>query len=199
MSLTASPRMAIARVTALLALMAIFGGSSDAGEIKPYRVYVEKLMSHPPDGVVFRDDLETYLSRLASNYRKSRHRRGLLIDPALRDAARAQAIDMMLEGRSTHFSRSGDGFKTRFDAFLSADNTAWVSGENAASNRQRGPVDQARAKALFGQWLKSTGHRRNLLNDRYVYVSTGAVQRGEEFWSVQIFWSEPIKTNLMVQ
>jgi hypothetical protein len=27
----------------------------------------------------------------------------------------------------------------------------------------------------------------------YEYVSTGVIQRGEELWAVQIFWSKPIE------
>jgi uncharacterized protein YkwD len=184
----------------LLALAAasssIFAWAADSGG---YKAYVQQLMRNPPKGVVFRADLENYLSQLASQYRQSRNRSALVDDPTLRDAARAQAIDMMLSGRSSHLSSRGESFTTRFSAFVSADNTAWASGENAASDRHDGPIDKGRAKQLFQLWLDSTGHRKNMLNGRYVHVSTGAVQRGDELWSVQIFWSEPIRTNLMMQ
>jgi uncharacterized protein YkwD len=164
-----------------------------------YRVYASQLAQNPPDGVVFRDDLESYLGQLASSYRKGKRRSALIQDQTLRDAARAQAYDMMLNGKSGHRSRSGLDFKRRFKAFLSADNTVWVSGENAASDRQKGSANKAKAKRLFQSWVNSSGHRRNLLKDQYVYVSTGVVQRGDELWSVQIFWSEPTKTNFIIQ
>jgi len=188
----------------VLAIMLPIWVVAGCGEVKAeagnaYRKYVESLMARPPEGVVFREDLETYLDQLASSYRRSKRRPALAADPALREAARAQAIDMMLAGRSSHRSRTGHDFKARFAAFLSADNTAWVSGENAASDRRKGAVDKARAKRLFQLWIDSTGHRKNLLRDRYVHVSTGAVQRGDEIWSVQIFWSEPIRTDLVIQ
>jgi uncharacterized protein YkwD len=45
-----------------------------------------------------------------------------------------------------------------------------------------------KARRLFRQWLDSTGHRRNLMNRNYRYVSTGAVAIGHHLYAVQIFW-----------
>ena len=190
---------AVAVILGLPVFIALWGGALHAQEGNGYRDYVHALVANPPEGVVFRDDLEGYLSQLASSYRRGKKRHALIADPALRNAARAQAIDMMLIGKSSHRSRTGLDFAARFKAFLSADNTSWVSGENAASDRRKGIVDNAKARRLFQSWVDSSGHRKNLLRDRYVYVSTGTVQRGNEIWSVQIFWSEPIRTNFLIQ
>jgi uncharacterized protein YkwD len=59
----------------------------------------------------------------------------------------------------------------------------------------RGTADLAKAKAIFGQWLDSGGHRRNLMSQDYEYVSTGVIERGDELWAVQIFWSKPVPPN----
>ena len=84
-------------------------------------------------------------------------------------------------------SRNGYRFSQRFAAF--ADPAAvGYHGENAARDRQPGGVDQAKAGRLFGQWLDSSGHRRNLLNPAYAYIATGAVQVGHALYAVQIFW-----------
>jgi uncharacterized protein YkwD len=185
----------------LLVILLIFGTSefAIAEESGGYRAYAEKTVSAPPDGVVFREDLETYLSGLASSYRRQKKRPALIVDDLLRNAARAQAVDMMMMGKSSHRSRTGADFKTRFKAYLHAENTTWRGGENAASDRRRGPADEEKARRLFDLWIDSTGHRRNLLNDQFTYVSTGVVQRGDELWSVQIFWSEPVTTNFTIQ
>ena len=72
-------------------------------------------------------------------------------------------------------SRNGYRFSQRFAAF--ADPAAvGYHGENAARDRQPGGVDQVKAGRLFGQWLDSSGHRRNLLNPAYAYIATGAVR-----------------------
>lgn len=194
-------RVRIIAVTLALALplMVVSAQPSAAESSGGYRAYAENLSSHPPANVVFRSDLEGYLTQAASSYRKGKRRKALVADTLLRNAARAQAIDMMLQGKSGHRSRTGADFKVRFAAYLHEDGTAWAGGENAASDRRKGPADHAKAQRLFQSWVDSTGHRRNLLNDRFVYVSTGVVQRGDELWSVQIFWSEPIKTNFFIQ
>ena len=105
----------------------------------------------------------------------------------LRDAARAQALEMLKGDYVGHQSQSGFQFKHRFAAF--ADPYIHGNhGENAARDRQDGPVDKAKAQRLFRQWLDSRGHRRNLMDRNYRYVSTGAVEIGHHLYAVQIFW-----------
>jgi uncharacterized protein YkwD len=64
-------------------------------------------------------------------------------------------------------------------------------GENAASDRKKGEAGEAKARRLFASWIDSSGHRRNLMSRDYEFVSTGVIQRGDELWAVQIFWSKP--------
>src|SRR5262249_61827039 len=86
-----------------------------------------------------------------------------------------------------HDSRNGYRFSQRFAAY--ADPAAvGYHGENAARDRRRGGVDEARARRLFGQWLDSSGHRRNLLNPAYGYIAPRAREvrnarsAGRSFW-----------------
>jgi uncharacterized protein YkwD len=199
MNFILSQKSFLALCAVLLLMVAGGAGKAHAEDGASYRAYAAAISANPPEGVVFRADLEAYLSRLASSYRRGKQRHALIEDPALREAARAQAFDMMLAGRSSHHSRSGLDFKARFRAFLNEEGTVWAGAENAASDRRKGAVDLQKAKRLFQSWVDSTGHRHNLLNSRYVYVSTGVAQRGDEIWSVQIFWSEPIRTNFVIQ
>jgi uncharacterized protein YkwD len=132
-------------------------------------------------------DLEAYLDGLASSTRREAGRKPLAANDRLKRAARAQALDMALGGYVGHDSRNGYGFGERFAAF--ADPAAvGYHGENAARDRQSGSVDQVKARRLFGQWLDSSGHRRNLLNGAYAHIATGAVQVGHALYAVQIFW-----------
>jgi uncharacterized protein YkwD len=157
-----------------------------------YRSYATALVKAPPRGARFRPDLEAYLSARASQARRSRGLKGLKAHNMMRTAARAQALDMALGGYVGHTSRRGHGFSVRFAAF----NTTRTGqrGENAAISRhRRDAVDKARAGRLFAMWLRSSGHKRNMMQPFYRYVSTGAVQLRSGLYAVQIFWDVPPK------
>ena len=175
--------IATATMAGLIALFGLVPARAAPG----YGTYVEALLAKPPEGVRFRPDLETYLDGLASSTRRGAGRKLLAASERLKRAARAQALDMALGGYVGHESRNGYRFSQRFAAF--ADPAAvGYHGENAARDRQPGGVDQAKAGRLFGQWLDSSGHRRNLLNPAYAYIATGAVQIDHALYAVQIFW-----------
>ena len=173
-----------AMLAAFMGLAAIAGQAAAAGG---YKSYADALVAKPPDGVKFRPDLETYLDGLASSTRRGAGYKRLAANDQLKRAARAQALDMALGQYVGHDSRNGYRFSQRFAAY--ADPAAvGYHGENAARDRRRGSVDEARARRLFGQWLDSSGHRRNLLNPAYGYIATGAVEVGNALYAVQIFW-----------
>ena len=86
-----------------------------------------------------------------------------------------------------HKSASGHSFRKRFEAYADPDQRGDF-GENAARDRKRGEVDKEKARRLFMQWLDSAGHKRNLMNRWYAYVSTGAAQVNHHLYAVQIFW-----------
>lgn len=169
------------------------------GSAADYRGYASALVRNPPRGVALRPDLEGYLDRLADAYRRGKDRGGLLADDLMRVAARAQALDMMLAGRSGHVSRTGVSFDGRFGAFVDNVDLFPARGENAASDRSRKQADEGKARHLFELWLQSSEHRRNLAKRDYAFVSTGVVQRGSELWAVQIFWARPIPPNPLIQ
>ena len=185
------------RVLATIALwFALAAAPARAGD---YAAYANQVINTLPEGVAFRPDLEAGLTARASVYRRKKHRGALIASEQLREAARAQAVDIMLLGRSGHRSRQGHTFAVRFKAFQEDKSKTYTAGENAASDRRRGPADETKAARLFQLWLDSSGHRQNLLNGRYRFVSTGVVQRGSELWAVQIFWSGPVTTNFTFQ
>jgi uncharacterized protein YkwD len=156
-----------------------------------YRAYATELLSALPAGVTLRPDLELMLDDMASDYRRGHSRDALEASDLLRDAARAQATDNMLRGKSSHRSRRGDEFGSRFAAYMAEAELYPARGENAASDRKKGEAGEAKARRLFASWIDSSGHRRNLMSRDYEFVSTGVIQRGDELWAVQIFWSKP--------
>lgn len=177
----------IRRSVLVLVGAAAFQPIIPANAYQGYRAYAEKLLSHLPQGAEFRLDLERVLDRLAVDARRAAGKRPLVPDDLLRNMARAQAVEMLIGNFVGHTSASGYSYHDRFEAFADA----YVNGdhgENAARDRQRGPVDTAKAKRLFQQWLDSWGHRRNLMNPIYHFVASGAVARGHHLYAVQEFW-----------
>lgn len=189
--------MTLIRLT-LVILLAGFGlhaGSASSWAAGNYAQYARSVLGNLPENSGARPDLEAYLDRMVSSYRQSNGRKGLIASDMMREAARAQAADMMFAGKSNHKSRAGHSFDQRFGAYVEAAELYRARGENAASDRKKGPADLMKAKALFDLWLDSSGHRRNLMKRDYEFVSTGVIERGDELWAVQIFWSKPIPPN----
>jgi uncharacterized protein YkwD len=180
--------MKFSRLLAAFITASIVMGSTVA--TAGYRDYAQGVVASLGEAKA-RPDLEALLDRMASGYRRKNGRPTLEASDMMRVAARAQAADMMAMGKSKHVSRKGHRFGTRFEAFATPDMLIRVKGENAASDRYKGPADKSKAQRLFQSWLDSGGHRRNLMQRDYAFVSTGVIQRGDELWAVQIFWSAP--------
>ena len=182
-------------LTAALICGSIVGWPNPAVLAGPYHSYAVETVKKLPAGAQIRPDLETYLDGIVSAYRMANGREGVVGDELMRVAARAQAADMMIAGKSGHVSRDGYSFDSRFAAFVDNADRYRARGENAAGDRRKGPADRVKVRRLFELWLDSSEHRSNLLKRDYAFVSTGVVQRGDELWAVQIFWSRPIAAN----
>jgi uncharacterized protein YkwD len=162
----------------------------------PYLDYATGLNASPPEGSRFRPDLEAELAALASAYRQDQGKEPVAANDMLQAAARAHAADMMLNGFMGHTASTGHSLQARISAFV-GDVTRFPSlGENAARDTRDTPVDEAKARALFSQWVKSRTHRKVMVNRSFRYVSTGVIERGGKIWAVQIFFAEPRKKGL---
>ena len=159
-------------------------------EAKTYRETALSSLKSLPSDARIRADLEATIAAQANAYRQSKGIASLEASSRLRDAARAQAVDMMLNGYVGHRSSSGHEFESRMRAFLG--NPIMMMprmAENAARDTQKGEADAGKARRLFQQWVESRPHRKTLLNGDYKFVSTGVVQRGNKIWAVQIFFA----------
>lgn len=155
-----------------------------------YLDYAQALAAKPPKGSRYRPDLEGELVALLNAYRAEKGKAPVAADDALRDAARAHAADMMLNGFMGHSSSTGMSFQGRMAAFV-GDVTKYPSiGENAARETSGGS-DDTKIRALFQQWVESAPHRKNLVNRSFAFVSTGVIERGDDIWAVQIFFATP--------
>jgi uncharacterized protein YkwD len=156
---------------------------------KTYLEIARGSLKNLPAEAHLREDLEAVIASQANAYRQSKGVKILQASPLLRDAARAQAVDMMLNGYVGHKASSGHEFDSRMRAFLGSPMGVPQMAENAARGTQKGEADPAKARRLFQQWVESRPHRKTLLNRGYTFVSTGVVQRGNKIWAVQIFFA----------
>jgi uncharacterized protein YkwD len=161
----------------------------EAGAKTYLEIALGSLKNLPADARI-REDLEAVIAGQANAYRQSKGIASLQSSPKLRDAARAQAVDMMLNGYVGHKASSGHEFDSRMRAFLGSPIMMMPRmAENAARDTQKGEADAGKARRLFQQWVDSRPHRKTLINSGYKFVSTGVVQRGNKIWAVQIFFA----------
>jgi len=172
--------------------------SAQSGQTYP--AYAAKMIASLPAGSAVRSDLEAYLDELVSAARRKAGRKALTSSRKLKGAARGQAAEMILGDFVGHHSRGGYRFSKRFAAYAGKDFRG-IRGENAARQRAGGKPGKAKARRLFQQWMKSSRHRRYLLNNAYKFVSTGVIQKGSHLYAVQVFWERQRKkqqTNILV-
>ncbi len=185
--------MSLAFRLVISATLALWGASYS--EAKTYVETARDMLKNLPGDAHIRKDLEEELLVQANAFRSSRGVAALKASEALREAARAQAVDMMLNNFVGHRSSSGYEFDSRVRYFLGNPLQLPQMAENAARDTQKGEVGPAKADRLFQQWVHSAPHRKSLVNGGYSFVSTGVVQRGNKIWAVQIFFA-PLPTGV---
>jgi uncharacterized protein YkwD len=183
---------AILRAAGCIFVILLHSGFGQARET--YVQYVQRLVEHPQEGMVFRPDLEQYIGQLLLSYRKGGS--ALVVAAGLQRAARAHAMDMAINGFVGHKSSNGYGFDSRMRALKGGALFLPVMGENAARERSKGPANQAKAKRLFGQWVNSPAHRKAMINRSFSSASIGVVQKGDHLYAVTIFSGPDVKTNV---
>jgi len=108
---------------------------------------------------------------LHNKTRKENSLKPLCLDSTLTRAAREHSKDMAKRDYFDHKSSRGEGTAERLRSL----GYEWsAAGENLA----RGSGSSSTAKNRFEAWMKSKGHRLNILNERYEQVGVGVV-RGE--------------------
>ena len=109
--------------------------------------------------------------------RKAAGLRPLIESPQLAEAATRHAGDM---ARRSELSHNLNG-RTAADRVKAAGFEYRAVGENIAWN-------QPTPKTAVDDWMKSSGHRRNLLGEQFTHIGVGMATnaKGEPYW-VQVF------------
>ena len=96
--------------------------------------------------------------------------RPLKLDKRLSRAALRHSRDMISNAYFAHDSRSGAGFSARIAR------TGWMNGRSSWSvgeNLAWGSGAQATPRAIVKAWMRSTGHRQNMLQPRFRVIGIG--------------------------
>ena len=105
---------------------------------------------------------------LHNQARKNKGARALCVHPALQRAAEAHSREMIRRDYHEHDSANGESFSRRLTRY----GYRWTAvAENIAYNPAKG---LASANRVQSQWMKSSGHRTNILSKRYREVGIGA-------------------------
>ena len=183
------------RVILLFSGLMLISGASLARET--YVQFATRLLAQPPDGAAVSPDLESLVLQATNSYRRSK---GLpALKPAnakLQQAAEAHAMDLLAQGGMGHTASTGHGFESRIRAFHEGQMVFAAMAENAARVRKEGLSDAQRAQNLVQQWIKSSGHHKNMANRSFVAVAIGVAVKGEHAYAVQIFTGPTVKTNM---
>jgi uncharacterized protein YkwD len=162
-----------------------------------YVQLANRLVDQPPNGAVVRTDLEAMVLRATNSYRATLKLPPLKPGNAiLMLGARAHAMDLYAQQGMGHVSSGGHDFESRMRALNKGQMFLAPMAENAARLRNTSLSDAKQAQALVTQWVKSSGHRKNMVNRTYMTVAIGVISRGDDVYAVQIFSGPEVKTNL---
>lgn len=111
------------------------------------------------------DEKKTFV--LHNRVRKDRNLRRFCVDPKLQEVARAHSTDMIRRDYFSHSTKGTDqggcdrvrssGYRFRY----CAENIAW-------GQREKGEPDN-----IMRNWMRSSGHRRNILNGKLRQIGVG--------------------------
>ena len=117
-------------------------------------------------------------TRCLINKRRDGHgMRSLRADARLNKAAQRHTRQMI---RRNRFSHTGAGGSSPFDRARSTGYLRGASGATVGENIAYGEGSKASPKAIVKAWMRSSGHRHNILENRYRHVGIG-VRQGSPF------------------
>jgi uncharacterized protein YkwD len=173
---------------------ALSAGAEEGGRASPlgYARWAEEVLEKPPDGVRFVDELSQRLLEMTSERRgqAASRRRPLMDDPGLSRAARAHAVDLLERDDMDHLDAHGRTASERVGIldrrFVGAVGENLAEHVGLGSEALAGQIGPIALKIMDG-WMRSSGHRHNLLSPDYTHQGIGAAIRGERLVIVHVF------------
>jgi len=128
--------------------------------------------------------LERYLKELTNQQRVSAGLRSLAWHEKLAEVARAHSADMLARDFFGHRNPDGADPGRRLEQH-GLEFMAWAENLYELTN---GPDDlKAVAASAFQGWMRSSGHRRNILDGRFRYLGIGVSSRDDSLAFTQLF------------
>ncbi len=125
-------------------------------------------------------DAETEVVRRVYAIRAEHMRPPLRVDPDLARIARQYSCALLARGALSHTGADGT---TVSDRIRAAGKTFLAIGENLASSTDtREPVE-----AAMEGWMKSPGHRENILRPDFTDTGVGVCRDGTTYYFTQVF------------
>jgi len=148
-------------VIAALALATIAGLAASLPEAEPKEVQTASAVRTCGGGTIQLSAKEERTLLLHNRARKSRGIRPLCVHPALTKAARSHSAAMIRKDRLWHGNVGRRLKRFGYDWRTYGENIAWGSGSRGSPEK------------IFRNWMKSRGHRSNILNRRFREVGVG--------------------------
>ena len=128
--------------------------------------------------------VEAAIVNLTNDIRRRHGLAMLLEDGVCRDAARGHSADMLNRNYFSHFDPRGLTVRERLPADLAA--RKW--GENIWTGRGYDPRQIRKlAEKIMDSWMRSAGHRENILNPGYTHLGVGVMAKNQEIKATQVF------------
>ena len=128
--------------------------------------------------------VEAAIVDLTNDIRRRNGLAMLLVDGMCRDAARGHSADMLNRNYFSHTDPEGRTLKERLPANLAT--RRW--GENIWTGRGYDPRQvHDLAQMIMAGWMKSPGHRENILTPGYTHLGVGVMANNQEIKATQVF------------
>lgn len=137
-------------------------------------------------GISHAEQVEKVILDLTNAERQKMQLPALLPDKMLEEAAREHSDDMMARDFFDHVNPDGQTSGDR----VSEEHRRLIglSGENISRGTGLNLSDPAKvAEQIVDGWMKSTGHRENILRPEYTHLGVGVSVRGKEVRATQNF------------
>lgn len=128
-------------------------------------------------------EMEKEIFRLTNAEREKRNLLPFKPHPMVKKIARLHSANMVIHNFYSHTDHRGWGPSRRKQAHFP--HILGAVGENIA--RTSGLSATGLAKRLVGMWMRSPGHRRNILHEKYNYLGVGVAGKGDGYWATQNF------------
>lgn len=139
-------------------------------------------------GISHSEQIEKAIFDLTNAERQKAQLNLLLLDKMLEQAARGHSDDMLARGFDDHVNPDGQTPDDRIA--IEHRRLVGISGENISKGQGFNLSDPGKiASNIVDGWMKSTGHRENVLRPEYTHIGVGVSVRGNQIRATQNFAS----------